>query len=59
MREATKKLVQELLEAQAECFEKAAQLTDEQLDTTVPLGSRETRVRNILYLRVLSHEPVP
>ncbi len=52
MREATDGLLSELVKAQEACIEKAAKLSNEQLDKTISYRTREIIARNALYMLV-------
>lgn len=52
MREATDRLLSELVKVQEACIEKGVRLTNQRLDTTVQMGTREVIARNVLYMLV-------
>ena len=52
MREATDHLLSELVKVQEACIEKATQLTNQQLDNEVTIGTREVIARTVLYMLV-------
>ena len=51
--EETTQLIQEVLAAQEEIIQKASALPTEKLDARVPIGQRQSALRNILYQMVL------
>lgn len=51
--EETQRLLQQLIDAQRQCFDVAATLSNADLDRLVPMGSREIPARAVMYQLVV------